>query len=497
MRSFINASVRKYWKFYMPMVISAAIVGALMVLPTYRAFMLTVDNPAAGASSYKVGETVVLTGAVNLADGETRNITSVALDMGGPMACDATLPIAPGANQSVACEATGTGSLSVDVSYSGVAALTESNSGYGYGYGYGYVQGSGNAAKINYTIRWNSPVWISPMPTFSLVPQTVSIFTIPANIPTPTPVAGLPVELPNSELAFTIPALTEEDENAPDELPTLTVVGAIPLLTESVSSVPPIPENGGDFDNDSIVGTLPTVGGSSIVGIGEFPSSTSFLSTSDEVAGMDTDSSGNIYVVVDGSGADQVKKYTAAGVLDTTWATNGVLTLSGLGDAQQYDQNDYSITNATSIAVAGGFILVGDATNQAFGDNNTDNLGWGYVIHKFDETTAAYQGSSEACSVQQMADNDSKANAMAGDGTRFWVFIKGNWDDRLKKIKASDCSEVEGFQYNSNDPIVANASGIAATSTHIYMSDASGNIKKYLKSGISRNLISIKRIVVR
>ena len=81
MRSFINGSVRKYWKFYMPMVISAAIVGALMVLPTYRAFMLTVGNPAAGASSYKVGETVVLTGAVNLADNETRNITSVTLSL--------------------------------------------------------------------------------------------------------------------------------------------------------------------------------------------------------------------------------------------------------------------------------------------------------------------------------------------------------------------------------------------------------------------------------
>ena len=260
---------------------------------------------------------------------------------------------------------------------------------------------------------------------FSLVPQTVSIFTIPSNIPTPTPVAGLPVELPNSELAFAIPALTEEDENAPDELPTLTLVGSIPLLTEGGSSTPAIPASGGDFDSSSIVGTIPAVGGSSVAGIAEFPSSTAFLATSDEVAGMDTDSSGNIYVVVDASGADQVKKYTAAGVLDTTWATNGVLTLSGLADAQQYSGNNYSITNATSVAVAGGFILVGDATSQQFGDNGTDNLGWGYVIHKFDETTGAYEGSGEACSVQQMADNDSKANAMAGDGTRFWVFI--NW----------------------------------------------------------------------
>ena len=168
---------------------------------------------SADESQYILGQTVVFTGSLAFADGETAAVTRVRLlNTQGPQSLDLDLPVADTARISIDISSEVSGTLLVDISFNNIVSLggtlpgatlpgtvpgTSLPSG-------GNFTGLSGGGSIDYVAEWTPPVLLDPAPVFTLIPETDSLFSIPLISP---PVQGGGTVLPASDLNFTIPTV--------------------------------------------------------------------------------------------------------------------------------------------------------------------------------------------------------------------------------------------------------------------------------------------------
>jgi len=286
--------------------------GSVLGISTY----ITADR-----SSYLLGELVNFTGSVTFDEGETKNLESVTLVVQGNQGVTKVLPVAEGTYDYP------NDNLSVIVSWTDIDTVP----GYG-GHAFGY-RGTSGSSQINYAVIWDAPMVLDPAPSYTLVPNTTSLFDIP-QLSAPTLPSGLPAPLPAVTTGFDLPALAAVDPNAPDPLPNLVALpNQIPLNTTATVGAPTdLPESGEITDT---VGSIPTVTDDLISGVASMPSSTSFATGLGTILGMDRDQNGNIYVLSDagGSSSDTITKLDSSGAVVSAFGTSGVESI-GLSQAR-------------------------------------------------------------------------------------------------------------------------------------------------------------------
>ncbi len=128
---------------------------------------------SANESQYILGQTVVFTGSLAFADGETGAVSRVRLlNTQGPQALDLDLPVSDTAGQFIDISTQVSGTLLVDVSLNNVASLGGTLPG---GTLPGTLPGTalpsgGNfigltgGGSIDYVVKWTPPVLLEPVP---------------------------------------------------------------------------------------------------------------------------------------------------------------------------------------------------------------------------------------------------------------------------------------------------------------------------------------------
>ena len=218
------------------------VLAALLLFPS-DAKGLTM-NLSADANEYRLGSTVILTGTIDMSQHEYSELTSLDLTIAGPQGCTATLPVIEVTDEAIDCNETGGGKVYVTTAFQNVSyVLPNETRGTGYnwlrpatGYGYNpvsYGYGYGNA-QVVYTIKWASPVWLSPQPIFSLLPSMKKVYDIPALDAPATPTPGGPQALDDNFGAtemFDLPTIEPPPPpaNMPSVAPNATFFADIPM----------------------------------------------------------------------------------------------------------------------------------------------------------------------------------------------------------------------------------------------------------------------------
>lgn len=204
------------------------------------------NNPATGSNEFFLGQTIHWTSTLAFADQELATLRQVLLVVSGPQGFSAVLPTAQGTWPVTGNSIKGT--LTVKVSHRGITNLScgeQPDSGCGSlpdpGTlpGAGRFKGVGAGAMITYSIDWTPPVFLDPRPTFTLIPDTEVLFSIPT-LPPPPVVSE--TQLPATDQKFTIPTVGKPSGTT---LPALDIHFTIPRLSVSsnaVSSTPDLPD---------------------------------------------------------------------------------------------------------------------------------------------------------------------------------------------------------------------------------------------------------------
>ncbi len=474
---------------------SLAFLGVLLValiaisVVLNRAPIQGVDSNAdislsADSSQYILGQTVVFTGSLAFADGETAAVSRVRLlNTQGPQSLDIDLPVADTAGLFIDISTEVSGTLLVDVSLVNIASLggtlpggtlpgtapgTSLPSG-------GNFTGLSGGGSIDYVAEWTPPVLLEPAPVFTLIPETDSLFTIPLLTP---PVQGSGTVLPSSDLNFTVPTVGAPSGTAlPDaayafDVPTVTVgtnattslpdlpdtkfattsptdVGGFDIpdllalghVASAPSGVQDFPDTSAAFDIPDLVdaGAVP----SAPAGVPNLPeASVAFAITgSPAPRGLGTDGS-NFWVIEDGTGPggiDRLVKLDSTGTSTTSPAVLATI--------------DGPSSDLEGVAFANSHLWVLERMFRCFDDIDTDRCDRSHRIFKIDpsdppnatETTWSTTGKAVAIINTPDPWSEIAGIAVEGTGTSASLWLVDSFGFSIYNISQSG-SEIVGVQ---------------------------------------------------
>ena len=216
---------------------------------------------SADESQYILGQTVVFTGSLAFADGETAAVSRVRLlNTQGSQALDLDLPVADTGGVFIDISSEVSGTLLVDISLNNVSSLGGTLPGGTLpGNAPGTVLPSGGnftgltgGGSIDYVVKWTPPVLLEPAPVFTLIPSSDSLFSIPLLTP---PVQGSGTVLPATDLRFAVPTIGAPSGTALPQAAFAFNVPSLSVTTNASTSVP-------DLSDTKFATTSPTdVGG--------------------------------------------------------------------------------------------------------------------------------------------------------------------------------------------------------------------------------------------
>ena len=474
---------------------------------------------SADESQYILGQTLVFTGSLAFADGETAAVSRVRLlNTQGPQGLDIDLPVADTADDFIDISTEVSGTLLVDISLNNVVSLggtlpggtlpdpapgTSLPSG-------GNFTGLAGGGSIDYVVKWTPPVMLDPAPVFTLIPQTDSLFSIPLvappvqasgtilpasdlNFTVPTVGAPTGTALPQAEFAFNVPTVTVET-NATTSLPDLpdtkfattspTDVGgfdipdllALGLIASAPSGVQDFPDTTAAFDIPDLVteGAVP----SAPAGVTDLPEAgVAFpISGSPAPRGLGTDGS-NFWVVEDGTGTGGVDRLVKLGNAGTSTTSPSILaTIDGPS------------SDLEGVAFANGHLWVVENLFRCFDDIDTARCDRSHRIFKIDPsdppnaTTTTWATTGKAVAIINAPDTgvDVAGIAVEGSGTSASLWLVDGFGFTIYNISQTGSEISTVFP----DRFVPNMDGVAFSNNTLYTIDSvAARITLWTKSG--------------
>ena len=474
---------------------------------------------SADESQYILGQTVVFTGSLAFADGETAAVSRVRLlNTQGPQALDLALPVSDTAGQFIDISSQVSGTLLADISLNNVTSLggtlpggtlpgnapgTALPSG-------GNFTGLTGGWSIDYVVKWTPPVLLEPAPVFTLIPQTDSLFSIPLvtppvqgsgtilpasdlNFTVPTVGAPTGTALPQAEFAFNVPTVTV-GTNATTSLPDLpdtkfattspTDIGGFDIpdllalghIASAPSGVQDFPDTTAGFDIPNLVtaGAVP----SAPSGVPNLPeASVAFpMSGTPSPRGLGTDGS-NFWVVEDGTGTGGVDRLVKLDNTGTSTTSPSVLaTIDGPS------------ADLEGVAFANGHLWVVENLLRCFDEIDTARCDRSHRIFKVDPsdppnaTTTTWATTGKAVAIINTADTGSEIAGIAVEGTgasaSLWLVDRFGFSIYNISQSGSEISTV------FPDRFVERMDGIAFSGNALYTIDnVAARLTQWTKSG--------------
>ena len=474
---------------------------------------------SADESQYILGQTVVFTGSLAFADGETAAVSRVRLlNTQGPQALDLDLPVSDTAGQFIDISSQVSGTLLADISLNNVTSLggtlpggtlpgnapgTALPSG-------GNFTGLTGGGSIDYVVKWTPPVLLEPAPVFTLIPQTDSLFSIPLvtppvqgsgtilpasdlNFTVPTVGAPTGTALPQAEFAFNVPTVTA-GTNATTSLPDLpdtkfattspTDIGGFDIpdllalghIASAPSGVQDFPDTTAGFDIPNLVtaGAVP----SAPSGVPNLPeASVAFpMSGTPSPRGLGTDGS-NFWVVEDGTGTGGVDRLVKLDNTGTSTTSPSVLaTIDGPS------------ADLEGVAFANGHLWVVENLLRCFDEIDTARCDRSHRIFKVDPsdppnaTTTTWATTGKAVAIINTADTGSEIAGIAVEGTgasaSLWLVDRFGFSIYNISQSGSEISTV------FPDRFVERMDGIAFSGNALYTIDnVAARLTQWTKSG--------------
>ena len=474
---------------------------------------------SADESQYILGQTVVFTGSLAFADGETAAVSRVRLlNTQGPQVLDLDLPVADTAGQFIDISTQVSGTLLVDISLNNVASLggtlpggtlpgnapgTALPSG-------GNFTGLAGGGSIDYVVKWTPPVLLEPAPVFTLIPSTDSLFPIPLLTP---PVQGSGTVLPATDLRFTVPTIGAPSGTALPQAEFAFDVPSLSVVTNASTSVPDLPDTkfattsptdvGGfeipdllalgliasapagvqDFPGTSVAFNIPD-----LVAEGAVPSAPAGVSNLPEAGvaftiagspaprGLGTDGS-NFWVIEDGTGSGGVDRLVKLDNTGTSTSSPSVLaTIDGPS------------SDLEGVAFANGHLWIVENLHRCFDAIDTARCDRSHRVFKIDPsdppnaTTTTWATTGKAVAIINGPDTGAELAGIAveGSGASASLWLVDRFGFALFNISQTGSEISTVFP----DRFVPNMDGVAFSNNTLYTIDnLAARITQWTKTG--------------
>jgi len=465
-------------------------------------------------STYVLGQTIVYTGSLAIAEGENSAVRGIVLsNTTGVQALSVQLPIESTGgvfvdlssltsvtsdsllvkvtHTNVTVDATGTlpGTLPGDTLPADVAGTTLQ--------GTGMVLGGTGGGSIDYVVQWTPGVLLDPAPSLTLIPDTDSYFTIPTLTP---PSEAVGTKLPDIDLKFVIPyAGTVSGTALPNVTSTFTVP-QISVSTNAPSTSPDLPDTTATSGAGFAVPTLTAATSTAA----DFPLAT-------DAFAIPTVSVATSTITSFGTGVDEIfiVPHPDTGATSTAQIIKGMthdgtdfwFIVAGVSNDRiiKVDGTTYQLTNSSTtapgtdfdgIAYAGGALWVIENRHRCYDDIETSSCQWNSRLFKIADPTSLPVSSAESSwaadtsnpvtlIVHAGQDWDMFGGVTAGDSGTVWL-VNDN-GDKFYNINANgvELDSVMGEWQQSNALAFNNSFLYTANgSTIIQWTDSGSNVQE-------------------